>query len=438
MSTSTEEADAAMSPAPAKSPTSLLDLPDELLARIFEFTTRDKRLWLPRPKGASRQDIDMLNPVRLNRRIRRICRPSVLRVTIPHDDDGVRLARILADRESRCSVVDLAIALYGTARLPFVSLAGFTNIRTLEIVFNTLSPEILMGLSSLSHLVSLELLGGNLSYRDADAEEPLDLRLAGSVRRLVVSRWEWSVYAEGNPRDAVIGLGQLETLDVKVNERFALDDTLPWRTLRELAVRSEPSLQAGVEDFLDGLDAACTANTPSRLPLRRLTLDFPLAKRPQDGFSHVELVKVLSSLAQTDVEELALQRLPLILADEEALSLPSVEWLALHELEYTVEGDEWQRTALGDLPTILSFFPNLRRLDVEKAEDSNPWPYQAVDNLECARDFPTFFALLYLLACQTEVTEIRIHEDRYSREVRWTREPEETEWSCEQYELETW
>lgn len=201
----------------------------------------------------------MLNPVRLNRRIRRICRPSFLRViTIPHDD-GVRLARILADRESRCSVIDLAIASYGTAILPFVSLAGFSNLRTLNIVFNILSPDVLMGLSSLSHLVRLELAGKTIAYRDAEAEEPLDLRLAGSVRQLVISRWDWSVYAEGSLRDAVVGLGQLETLDIMVNERFALDDTLPWRTLRRLAVQSESCLQAGVEEFLDGLDTACAA-----------------------------------------------------------------------------------------------------------------------------------------------------------------------------------
>lgn len=68
-----------------------------------------------------------------------------------------------------------------------------------------------------------------------------------------------------------------------------------------------------------------------------------------------------------------------------------------------------------------------------KAEDNGRWPVERCTRHECAQNFPNFFALLFLLT-STKITEIRLYVPVYGREIRWTRDVDETEWEFEQFE----
>lgn len=346
---------------------SRLDLLDEILSHVFHCLTDGKRLWLLPPKHrlsvlvrkcVAEGGLDVLTSIQLNRRIRRICRPFFARaVSVPHDEEGVSLARALGDQELRRSVLDVEIAVYGKNILPFISLAGFSN------------PDLFLGLPWLKQPVNLKLTGNHVSHRDNQAEATLDLKLRGSIRRLEIHEWEWSDDAEGTLHNAVTGLEQLDVLDVTLNERFALDDTIPWRSVKHLAIRCETCLKEGVDDFINNLEDACESvspcapafvtgkssrsssqtppHMPPHLPLHRLALDFPLSKPSESGFSHNELVKVLSAVSQTQIRDLVIRRLPLSLSDCDHLKLPSMQRLGFDELEYECDGEKYEQVRAG-------------------------------------------------------------------------------------------
>ncbi|EGU12108.1 Proteophosphoglycan 5 [Rhodotorula toruloides ATCC 204091] len=438
--TPTDEGDPAMLPAPADSTTSLLDLPDELLTRIFDLAFEASVAVRPSRNTFGQHDNRLgTGYFTLNRRLYRLCRPRFLRrLALPSDYSVVEegLAELLLHRNITGNVQKLAANFRRLdAHLIDVALVHFPKLERLALYFDTVSPMLAASLSTLNSLRHLAL------YRthdpDSEVSSTLDLATsAPSVRCLFVHLEGTDV---GNSLESTVsGLDRLESLELRLKSGGVSDESIPWSTLRTLRIRADKYSLIGGDPLLTSLRKACISDelADTRLPLRHFASNYTsLTSRAPNTGTPQHMLRLLSLLSKhASLEEL---EMPFLVETPPSLAppggLPSVRTLKLRAV-MTSTKDAGRQDRFGPLFRLLGIFPNLQRLDVKSALPSSFWPRQAMTQSECALKCPEFFALLHVLH-DTAIVEIRVDWAQDLYEVRWRREAGSAEWWSERYRL---
>ncbi|PRQ71594.1 hypothetical protein AAT19DRAFT_9709 [Rhodotorula toruloides] len=425
----------------ANPPTSLLDLPDELILRIFERLAHT-RFWPER---------SFIGYISLNRRVYCLCQHLLFYDVVLPDDEESReyvLAKLLV-RQETLPLARFLDTTYDerTTTLEHAILASFTNITHLSLQTEAVSSVLRRAIRSLRHLhtLSYRFQGAYLAGNEIDLRKDAPL-----VRHLIVRLPETSDHRTIG--DLVKGLGQLETLELEL-EQFAggLDDRVPWSKLRSVVIRSEHMIDAGGEEFVQSLmrsvgRARVRGDDLDRFfLLRRVVLDFPVDCTDNDGstFSHDDFLDTLRVLAATFVDTLELRGLPTTFLPQPLnLSMPSVRHLVLHDVVMhrptrvtrLDRGDRLREESLKALYTLLGSFPALERLILSLNSFPACWPTTVTTKSECALKYPPVFALLHLLS-ETKIIDFRVRWPKEQKELRWTRILGDAEWDNERF---TW
>ncbi|BGP39575.1 hypothetical protein JCM10449v2_003526 [Rhodotorula kratochvilovae] len=427
----------------------LLDLPDEILIRIFrEISTTERNLQMsgwalldPLVKGFPRLD----RYRRINRRLQRVVRSFANRLLFlpQHDEDDIRFVE--GEKGEAVEQLDVGLRDEFRAYIPlfeepkpcppytFRLFGLLPNLTTLRI--SSLFPFPRSGCEALEALPSLETLDLSIVRHVEDEQFNIgrDLR---SLRHLT-----FAVTGEHNLASHPWldnGLCGLEELDVHGG---LLEPKPDWESLQALTVHTATTVEGRGEwlaKVLRSLGADLTAAADfalKRLAFSCVHAEFFLELGDTESFDNI-----LRHLAHARVKELEIQFKETFRCDEgtDDVEVRSVKRLIITEL-YAPEN---QRANLNGLDDFILIFPHLHYLaltshwlvplDVaaDLREDADP-----PTTLSIAYDAPQLAQQVIFLRDETDVREFRYRRAMDADwELRWTREG-----GCgTQFEVQRW
>ncbi|GAA5912779.1 hypothetical protein JCM6882_000421 [Rhodosporidiobolus microsporus] len=414
----------------ASPPTSLLDLPDELLASIFD------QVWQSlRPKEDD-DHVGILVPlehVLVNKRIFAVARPLWFRhLTTPddYDDHDSFLSSLLKRRELHPVIQSLHTEHPWHFPVLHSTIIGLlSNLSSLTISFDcaagdndasdfipTCFTDTLKSLDNLRHLRILCFPG----------VEDDDFKLAHCLPSLRDLDVEGQLAAENLLSD---GAPHLEGLTLWTED--VAEVPVPWKTLKRLTLKPREDVVDEPDEVLHALKTA--------LPIQRLVLDFPATRRVGDVthlFHRPHLYKLLELLQQSHLERLDLTHVDELEWDGTDVQLPSLKVLSL-------KGNlrVYEKKNLVSLQHFLSMFPSLTTLLIEGFSFSPSTTPQTVDTfahlpaVSLAAKHPHLFSFLFILR-SSAVLEFCLRGVGETREVRWTRSEEAQEFARECWTLD--
>ncbi|GAA5898227.1 hypothetical protein JCM6882_000107 [Rhodosporidiobolus microsporus] len=413
----------------ASPPTSLLDLPDELLLTIFE---RVYRLSLPHPDDDSLRTGSLLPPSTLmvNKRIFEIASPLRPRyLSTPRDP--VKLDRFFPDILSRPHILSLVEHLSTELHMPLpalpsFSLSLFTSLTSLTICFrDTVSDpanywdavprQVTDMLKKLRHLHALKLTGFAPDLEDTsfslDKDIPslrvLDVESDDVLRTFLVS-----------------GSTRLESLTTRTSGLAIL--AIPWHTLRRVRLVPEGVQVDEPDDLVQAVQSAAGEGI---VTVEHLDLDFYIFNgRYSDSWDFERVQIILGALAPFErLKSVAFGLDDRFVWPQTSLQVSSAEALTLRgplilSQEHTTP-----------LCALVSSFPNLCTLNLDdllRTCDPLVELFSAKQRLG-----PVWESLLEALKERTGVRRVRCRVEREKREVRWTRVMEEDAFDAEVWHL---
>ncbi|BGP01592.1 hypothetical protein RTBOTA2_005608 [Rhodotorula toruloides] len=426
---------------------SLLDLPDELLVRIFDFVAQ--RLSIADEEDGGSYPRLVTGYMLVCQRIYTLCRYRLFRdVDLPEDPEQMTaaLARIVFRPDIAQQITRLAFHTTKNNPLEHSMLSLSPNVTELDLRAPALYPALSKSLTSLKHLHTLAIALPDGEYEGLDFIHYIDLQLdAPMVRHLTIE-----LPGSGGHETLgliVTGAERLETLEMRLEGQVDLDEATPWLSLRSLTIRGQSGI-TDVNEFVDSLEEACRSaksdeQGPSTLPQRHLALDLPIAvsgasNREFDESNAIKLFELLGDEALGKLEELDLRFFYNPLRSLEG-RVPSVRVLRLHNISLErnpYAGEDRNHNRLETLYRFLTIFTNLKRLELDPQNTGPCWPAAVGSSLLCAIRHPEFFALLHVLQSTTKITEVRLRPFRTKIELRWTREEGGQEWQCERYKFD--
>ncbi|GAA5898297.1 hypothetical protein JCM6882_000123 [Rhodosporidiobolus microsporus] len=415
----------------ASPPTSLLDLPDELLASVFDQVWESLR---PKQNDERVGILVPLSHILVNKRIFAVARPLWFRhLTTPDDyDDHDRFLSNLLRRRDLHPLVHSLHTEYPDQ-------------------FPALHSSVIGLLSNLSSLfISFENSAG-----DNDAVDYLPtcltdmLRTLNKLQRLRVIAWAG---LENEDFHVVRNLNSLQHLDIDgldmppdllsggasqltmLTIRSSILPVVPWASLKRLALRPYAGEIYAPDQLIESLEAV----GQNQLPLQHLVLAFSGTFETDEesfAFHRGRFAKILELLQQAHLERLDLADVYELKWEAAVIRVPSLKVLSLKGV-LLIHG----KNDLAHLNNFLSMFPCLRALHLE-GFTFTPGPARAASALSSlspvslAIEFPHLFSLLFLLR-STKVLEFRLRGYGEAREVRWTRNEETEEFARECWTLE--
>lgn len=235
---------------------SLLDLPDELLVRIFDFVAQ--RLSIADEEDGGSYPRLVTGYMLVCQRIYTLCRYRLFRdVDLPEDPEQMTaaLARIVFRPDIAQQITRLAFHTTKNNSLEQSMLSLFPNVTDLDLRAPALYPALSKSLTSLKHLHTLAIALPDGEYEGLDFIHYIDLQLdAPMVRHLTIE-----LPGSGSHETLglfVTGAERLETLEMRLEGQVDLDEATPWLSLRSLTIRGQSGI-TDVNEFVDSLEEAC-------------------------------------------------------------------------------------------------------------------------------------------------------------------------------------
>ncbi|GAA5898262.1 hypothetical protein JCM6882_000113 [Rhodosporidiobolus microsporus] len=414
----------------ASPPTSLLDLPDELLASIFDQVWQSLR---PEEENTRVGILVPLDHILVNKRIFAAARPLWFRhLTTPdeHEEHDLFLSNFLKRRDLHPLVHSLRTehpwhfpALHSTV------IGVLSNLSSLVISFGCSTGDndgtdyipvsFTDTLKTLDNLRTLRML----TFPDIEDNTFNLARYLPVLRHLDVQGESVaeSLLADGAPH--------LEAFTMRGN----YIPPLPWASLKRLTLEPENDNMANPREFLEDLEAS----TRERLSLYHLALAFPSTRRLEDAdrFCQRDLSTMLELLQKSHLGRFDLTHVDELEWDTIDIRIPSLKVLSLNGSLRVHE-----KSNLASLQAFLSMFPSLTTLLIEGftfsplalPQTADTFPLPAVS---LAVKLPHLFSLLFLLR-STSVLEFRPKGTGKTREVRWTRNEGTEEFARECWTVE--
>ncbi|GAA5898357.1 hypothetical protein JCM6882_000136 [Rhodosporidiobolus microsporus] len=419
----------------ASRPTSLLDLPDELLLQIYEEVYESLR------SKVSPSQAGLLAPVQsflVCQRLYAVVRPIWFRsLRFFAEDMDDHLGNLL--RRPHLYRAIRSLETEEPSDFPvthFAVLSLFTNLTSLRITFTPdeeddeddavwVPTHFTEALKLFPVIQSLRIQGSLAQFEDPnfslDSMPFLTTFLATSFDLL----------------DVVCTNGFANLHRLILGTETAADLSLPWRTVKWLHFAPDGDRLSDGRQLVKSLQDAVEENEDP-LPLQRLTFDFPCLRLPTTStslaFDQTHFRTVLELLVQSTLKRLDLSDVDTLQWGESSLSLPSVEVISLRG-DCPVHADD----NLVNLFFFLSMFPSLFLLSVEGFVFSESTS-QGAAAIQRASPFflplrhPALAAFLAALR-STQVLEFRYRPDEDMKEIRWGRLSKQDDFKSECWTL---
>ncbi|GAA5895159.1 hypothetical protein JCM8208_000129 [Rhodotorula glutinis] len=432
------------------SPTSLFDLPDELLCRIFELVQQDERAWFAHPVAQHElfAPFPVLEPYRgLNRLLHyRIVEPQVRRtfvvpaaVAIPEGaawdtDADPRIVDVLRGREA--AVASLVLVLPPIRPRPWIArlIASLPHLSDLTITGGIVVTHGLC--AALRNLESLRKLSLQVEPDEArklvDLPEKIDLeRDVPSLSHLAVS-FVTIPRLPPHERCAWVtdGSTKIRFLDIDA----VIGPRVNCRHLEVLVLRAPSTGTHGagewLADILEESQEVPEWRTSSPFGLKKLVIDVVHAEfdlyTGWNGFDRVlDHLKYAPGAEQLEIRFSALFRCD---AGRPNTAAPTIKRLTLVETETPSDGR--QSANINGLEDFLDVFPALDSFSL-----TSHWYLPATDaadlctdpdpptDLSLAYDAPLLANLVMYVRDETPIKEFRYRRNEgEGMELRWTRE----------------
>ncbi|GAA6038112.1 hypothetical protein JCM8097_007552 [Rhodosporidiobolus ruineniae] len=406
-------------------PTTLLNLPDELLVQVFDGIDHGA---LTGRTEYTHGGPNATSPILVNKRIYRLARPFWFRrLRIPGNstDRDAYLDKLIVDKDVHPFVESAELDMYDITKHEPLLTTGFSlfyNLVSLTISFFYGDANMSTALTgALAKLTALR----HLRLDDCDGLEDPDFsfdKKVPSLRHLDIA-WSEGIH------QILDGVSQLTHLTVRTYELVDVGSVpIPWTTLRHLTLKPEANFE-GADDLLATFQAAL--NKVPRIeefPLERLTFDFYATQSPDDGFDRTHLLALLEDLRQSQLRQLDF----LMAHDFEdwpktALKVESVKVLRLQG-----SYDLHEAVNLPGLFAFLAMFPSLTTLSMRDFHFSDPPEPVAslaqLSSLDLVLRQPVLNSLLTALST-TATLNFRYSQSGCSEELQWTRQSKEDNFS---------
>ncbi|GAA5898279.1 hypothetical protein JCM6882_000119 [Rhodosporidiobolus microsporus] len=417
----------------ASSPTSLLDLPDELLASIFDQVHHSLR---PEEDSQAEGLLVPLEHILINKRIFAIVRPLWFQsLASPWRRPRVDafLASILAERETCWFTKSLYIDYaYAFPDLQMSAVRCLHQLTSLTICCpgavdddddDTFPVRVTDGLKSLRNLRHLRIIGpADIEDKELSLERDLPSLRSLDIDNIDLMR---QLLSPGGSRITTLFLRSIRIAGC----------SLPWHALETIRICEEAEYDDDPEAFLSSLENA----VETEIPLRQLAIEFRCSATLPDGnlnrFNITHLRKLLDILPATQLEALDLRL-------DEMLGEWTPGEFQITSVYHLVLRASTRLSAANNLATLcafISFFPCAISLHLHdfyfSGTDGQADALSALSPADTALQYPHLVAFLAVMR-DTSILSIRYRGSEEKREMRWTRGTVEEEFVGEGWTVE--
>ncbi|GAA5858270.1 hypothetical protein JCM5353_005883 [Sporobolomyces roseus] len=411
---------------------SIPQLPDEILLRIFEIIRDD----IVEDSDFSGIAVGANSYLRVNRHcFYSLLRSSWFSTLFDHSEASARIAEVLKQPLILTWIRELSVTLFSDSPpyAEFANFSGLVNLHKLTVRFQdrdyrhrteqTINVELMLRpLVKLSKLVDLDF---SSTFKSSLASLSL-VKVAPILQYLRLSVRECdSLYN-------VLGtcpktLQRLELATVETPLQHYECARIPWGTVKKVSLFSVRDTMCK-RGLFDGLEQALYPVAPhteiykaKQIPLESLELTFDISSKSDEHFDLRDLHDLLELLVPASIKSL---KLTLVAGDDckwgVAIAVPSLEKLTLYGCHSLRNEDSF--TILW---RIICSFPSLRILHLRGFELSETPPsidaLMPLDEGELGLPYPELCALLLYLEKKTQVVEV-IYRDLDAEEwMNWHR-----------------
>ncbi|BGP17972.1 hypothetical protein JCM10213_003979 [Rhodosporidiobolus nylandii] len=413
----------------SRTPPSLLDLPDELLEKVFRLLYASL---LPEDLSDTPNGLAVpVSHILVTKRIHRVALPIWLSAMCGGTESSLAalLANLSEDRAKAVHVRQLKVCLPKVSSLTSHAISTLSNLSSLSISFtdnNYLPPSFVRMLRCLVNLRHLDIA-------DYPAG-PLDLDIARDVPSLRV------LSVLGLDISSQVFKGRLDSLSHLIL-RTTMPDGLDrvWPSVPHLTLAPEDGDYDDAGDFLSLLEHATTSDPSPFLRTRRVSFKARTTRLVSNDtrlFTCTHLHASLELLRSSPVEHLDLFFVDSLDWAVYPAAFPSLRFL-------TLDGSckLYEEANLTYLPSLFTLFPSLESLHLRgfafspTAGESASLSLTPPHAVPFALRFPFLAAMLSYLASMG-LLNFRCRTGDGRRELRWTRPKREEDFECEGWTLE--